>query len=142
MRREQTKIVRQRENLRHDRAVKCLGAAFLEVCSAAASDKQSVAGESDALLLHDEGHAAVGVARSGHCDKLVTTELDDLAVVQPAIGVGSGVLANDAERSRQQLLEVSGARDVICMTMRVQGELELKTELLDQGRVPRSLLQH
>lgn len=61
MRREQTEIVRQRENLRLNRVEQCFRAAFLEVCPTAPADEESIAGESDALLLHDEGHAAVGV---------------------------------------------------------------------------------
>lgn len=58
---EQTEVVRQRENLRLNRVVQFFRAAFLEVCPTAAADEKSISGESDALLLYDEGHTSVGV---------------------------------------------------------------------------------
>lgn len=70
------------------------------------------------------------------------TKLNRLAIGQPAVGVCSGILSDDAERAGQQLLEVSGARKVVGMTMSVQGELQLETELFDQDSIAWRLLEH
>lgn len=139
---EQTEIVRQRENLRLNRVEQCFRAAFLEVCPTAAADEDCITGKGDALLLHDEGNTAVGVAWCWYRNQLVPSKLDRLAIGQPAVGIRSGMLSDDAKRAWQQLLEISGARNVVGMTMSVQGELQLETELFDQDCIAWRLLEH
>lgn len=65
------KIIGQRENLLVNRLVEHFRVAFLKIGATASTNEQCIAGERYALLMNDESHATLGVARRGNCEQLM-----------------------------------------------------------------------
>lgn len=72
----------------------------------------------------------------------MAAEINSLSVVQPPVRISAGILSNDAKRSGQQKLQISGAGDVVGVAVSVQRELELEAQFFDQRCVSFRLLQH
>lgn len=69
------------------------------------------------LFVINECHAAVCVARRADRFDYMPTELDHIAVVQMLIGLGAAALRYHTPNVGQQLLQISGAGDVVSMHM-------------------------
>jgi len=84
----------------------------------------------------------VRVSRSRQRGQFVTSERDFLAIVEPSVGIGTGVLANHAKCARQQLLQIAGSGDVVSMAVSVECEPQCEAKFFDQSGVTRRFLEH
>ena len=142
MRGIQEAIVGKGKDLRAHRAEDRPRIAFLEIGAAAAADEQAIARERHALVVEHVGDAAVRVARRLAHLQVVAAEADHVGVREIAVSALGAAFRADRDAASDAVLQQPRAGDVVRVHVRVERELEIEAELVDERRVAQRLVEH
>lgn len=82
------------------------------------------------------------MSRSLDSLNFMPSELDEFVIVQESVSISTGFLADNTQCAGQQSLEVASSSNMISMTVGVQSEFQLETQIIDQLGITRCMLKN
>ncbi len=97
----------------------------MEIGAATAANEKSVASDDERMVTVHIYNTAWCVARSGSNLKFTFAKGDRVPMLDSDIRYRNGCFRDDAAEARHSCFELTTARDVVCMDVGVENELEV-----------------